>query len=92
MTTAPATPVRRKTTPPKLARRYGVDVHKIIRWIETGELRAMNLATTTSGRPRWAIDEADIVAFEERRAAKPTVKPVRRRKPEHPPGFIEYFK
>ncbi|MGA2069167.1 MAG: helix-turn-helix domain-containing protein [Thermoguttaceae bacterium] len=81
---------RVKATPPQLARRYGVDVHKIIRWIEAGELRAVNLATTTSGRPRWAIDEADILVFEQRRQAQPQV-PIPRRRRRLPAGMIEYF-
>ena len=54
--------------------------------------RAVNLAARPEGRPRWMIDEADVVAFEERRSAKPQVVPIRRQKPQHPPGFVEYFK
>jgi transposase len=89
VSTATAT-TRRMTTPPKLAARYGVDVHKVVKWIEAGELRAVNLATSTSGRPRWAIDEADILVFEQRRQAQPPT-PTPRRRRRQPTGMIEYF-
>lgn len=55
------------TTPPRLARRYGVSVDKVVRWILAGELEALNLATSPSGRPRYKITEEAIQAFERRR-------------------------
>jgi hypothetical protein len=47
-----------------LARKWGCAPEKIIGFIRRGELRAINLAATASGRPRYAIDERDIEAFE----------------------------
>ncbi len=81
---------RRKLTPPEVARRFGVGADKVLIWIRNGELRAVNVATLASGRPRYAIDPADLAAFEQRRAvqAKPAAAPRRRKAPA---GVIEYF-
>ena len=46
-----ATRQRTKSTPPQLAAEWGIDTHKIIGWIRSGELRAINVATTRTGRP-----------------------------------------
>jgi excisionase family DNA binding protein len=62
-----ATPL---VTPAAVADRYGVGVDKVLRWIAAGELRALNVAASPEGRPRWRIDLADLAAFEERREAK----------------------
>jgi len=83
-----ATPLH--TTPPQLARRYGVSPDKVVAWIRSGQLRAVNVASTLSGRPRWRIAEADIVAFELRRSATPAPKTTRRRR-RTSPGITEYF-
>ena len=36
-------------SPPEIAERFGVDAHKVLGWIRRGELRALNVATTTGG-------------------------------------------
>jgi hypothetical protein len=84
---------KRHLTPPQLARRYGVKPEKVIGWIVGGELRAINIAASPTGRPRWIIDEADVAVFEERRAAKaPSPEPPRRkRSADLPAGWIKYF-
>ncbi len=79
----------RKFRPPELAKRYGVEPSKIIAWIRSGELRAVNIATRPTGRPRYIIDEEDVVAFEERREARPPVKTERR--PRRQTGTREFF-
>jgi hypothetical protein len=45
-------------------------------------LRAVNVAATRGGRPRWLIDVADLVAFESCRAAKPPIPAQRLRRPQ----------
>ncbi len=67
-------------TPPDLARRWGVSPDKIRAWIESGELRAINLAARLGGRPRWRIDPAAVAEFEERRRATSTPRTPRRRR------------
>ena len=82
---------RRDLTPPKVAKRYGISPEKVVHWILTGELRAINVATNPNGlRPRYRIDEADLEDFERRRAVSgPAPKPTRRR--QKPEGVTEYF-
>ena len=70
----------RKLTPPEVARRYRVSPDKVLIWIRRGELRAVNVATTAGGRPRFLIDEADLAVFENRRTAGPQPKVSRRRR------------
>ena len=65
------TPDRRKRSVPQVARQLGVAENKIYAWIRSGELRAINLALSTHGRPRYAIDLADIEAFETGRRVIP---------------------
>jgi hypothetical protein len=80
---------RTKLTPPQLAAQWGVDVHKIVGWIRSGELRAINLATDRNGRPRYAIDQADIAVFEASRAVQPPMPRLRRRRTD--PGVTQFF-
>ncbi|MGA2798246.1 MAG: DNA-binding protein [Thermoguttaceae bacterium] len=79
-----------KVTPPKLAKSWGIDAHKILTWIETGELAAINAATKPGGRPRFLIDEKDIELFELRRSTTPAPKSIRRRRAKDM-EVIEYF-
>jgi helix-turn-helix protein len=84
---------RTKLTPPQLAKQWGVSHAKIVALIRTGELRAINLATTMSGRPRYLIDKADIERLEKRREVIPdgglsTTRWLRRR-PQA--GVTQYF-
>jgi excisionase family DNA binding protein len=65
-------------TPPQLARQLRVDVHTVLGWIRTGELRAINVGSRGK-RPRWRLDPADVAVFEQRRAAQPEARPQRRR-------------
>jgi hypothetical protein len=62
---------RNKLTPPKLARRWGVSTNKILFFIGTGELRALNLARRPNGRPRYVIDIEDVQKFERARTVRP---------------------
>jgi hypothetical protein len=66
-----------------------VSPDKVLRWIRTGELRAINVATHAHGRPRWRIDLADLAAFEMRRMAQPV--PIAPRRSMNKQGLIEFF-
>ena len=80
---------RKWFTPPQVAERYRVAVDKVLAWIHSGQLRAVNVAARVGGRPRWRIDESDLLAFEQRRVAVPTApKPKRRPKQE---AVTQYF-
>ena len=67
-------------TPPSLARRWGVSADKVLVWLKSGQLRGFNAATNPAGRPRWRIALADVLAFEQSRAAQPKPTAPRRRK------------
>lgn len=66
--------VNRSLTPPQLAGEWRVDVHRVLAWIKSGELRAANLATRLSGRPRYRISREDAEAFWHRRMVVPLPK------------------
>jgi hypothetical protein len=87
---SPANPATRtKLTPPQVGERLGVSAEKVIGWIRAGELRGMNVAARLGGRPRWRIDLADLLAFEQRRSAVPTAPKPRRRHKQA--AVIEFF-
>lgn len=67
-------------TPPQLAQRYGVKPSKILGWIKSGELQAINIATKVARRPRYRISHEAVAAFEEARSANRKPKPRRRRR------------
>ena len=76
-------------TPPRVAERYGVDVHRVLDWIRRGELHAINVGDG-SMRPRYRISPSDLAIFEAARSATPAPKisRVRRRRD---PNVIEFF-
>ena len=76
-------------TPPQVAKRYGVSEEKVIGWVRRGELRAINLAARRTGRPRWKIAFADLMAFESGRSAVPVQRASRPRRKRS--DVIEYF-
>jgi hypothetical protein len=78
-------------TPPELARRYHVKADKVLAWIRAGELRALNIATTTGGRPRWLILPESIADFEARRSSTPPPRPVRIPRRRKPVDVLEFF-
>jgi excisionase family DNA binding protein len=48
----------------------GVKTETIYRWLKTGELDGMNVATNPNGRPRWRISQAEVDRFRTTRTAK----------------------
>ena len=81
--------------PSELAARWGVAIDKVLLFIRTGELRAFNVATKTSRRPRYRITEEAVSEFETARAAcpggpKPPPTPKSRRRTK-PPAGRTYF-
>lgn len=81
-----------KISPPKLAKRWGIDPAKVLTWIRVGELRAIDASSRQGGRPRYLIDERDIEAFEQRRAvASSPALAARRQQRRQTAGVIEFF-
>lgn len=67
----------------QLAENYGVGEHTVLRWIASGELRAINVSRAPSGKPRWRITPESLAAFEALRTpTPPTPKKRRHRQPQ----------
>lgn len=80
---------RTKITPPRLAARWGIDACKVVSWIKSGQLKAINAAASLHGRPRYLIDETDVAEFEQRRTVTVEPKPTRRKR--QSASIIEFF-
>ncbi len=82
--------MRKSFTPPEVAEELKIHPEKVRGWVKKGELLAVNVAASPTGRPRWRIAEADLADFLARRSApKPTPKMRRRRRVDA--SVIEYF-
>jgi excisionase family DNA binding protein len=66
-------PTGRRWNIREVANHFGTSVDTVSRWIEEGELRAVNVASTSSKIPRYSITDADIEAFTKRRQTKTAV-------------------
>lgn len=86
-----ATTPRPYLSPPQAADLLGIAAEKVCLWIARGELRATNVATTLSGRPRWRIHRADLEAFLNSRSAAPEPPPATRQRRKRDESVIEYF-
>ena len=64
-------PARRNLTPPRVAKRFGVATAKVIGWIRTGELKALNLANRGCVRPRYSVTPEALEDFERARQVVP---------------------
>ena len=53
--------------------------HKVLAWIKSGKLRALNVAEGSGKKAQWRIMPEDLAAFEATRALPPQEKPPRRR-------------
>jgi len=82
-----------KFSVPYLAKMWGVSSSKICGFIQSGELRAINLASTRDKRPRYAIDLADIQAFERSRQVVPSggISTTQRLRRKAAAGVKEFF-
>jgi excisionase family DNA binding protein len=66
-----------------LTHRFGVTVHTVLQWIHNGELKALNVGRTPTGKkPRWRISEEALAEFEAKRTPTPAVPRAKRRKPQ----------
>jgi hypothetical protein len=73
--------VRCGYTPNELAPLLRVSPDKVRRWIEAGELLAINTAAAKCGKPRYVVLPEHLRAFARRRsAAQPKVQPRRKRR------------
>ena len=87
----PAELGRLRITPPQLARLWGIDVLKVLKWIRSGELPCIDAGTHRGQKkPRYLISQGDIDAFEAGRATGPQAKAIRHRRHKDP-SVTQYF-
>lgn len=74
----------------QVAERFDINENKVLAWIGSGELEAVDVSQGKGGRPRWRIHIDAIERFElNRRSIKPIPsRPVRQRKT----NIVEYVK
>lgn len=72
-----------------LCHRWKVGSDKVHAFLRKGELIAVNVAATLSGRPQWRITVESVLQFERRRSSSPVCQHKRRgrRKSE----LIDYY-
>ena len=64
----------------KIAERYAVGEHTVLRWIRTGDLRAIDVSRNSGGKPRWRVTQESLQAFEALRTGTPAPATKRRRR------------
>ena len=74
----------RLSPPPALrvkdvAARLLVDDHRVLIWIRSGKLRALDVSEGTGKKARWRITPEALAEFEAARTHIPPAKPSRRR-------------
>lgn len=58
-------------SPRQYAKRLGVCPQKVCKWIDAGEIRAINVvANPHTSPPRWRITEDEIARFERHRMSE----------------------
>jgi hypothetical protein len=75
-------------TPPEIAARWRVSEDKILNLIRTGRLRAFDVASPGSTRPRWRVPLDALLAFEAGRTPAASAPKKRKRREA---GVIEFF-
>ena len=73
MTPAPTLRVK------EIAARLRVDVGRVLEWIKSGRLRAIDVSEGAGKRHRWRITPEALAAFEQSRASTQPTKAIRRR-------------
>ena len=82
--------LQKTITPKQVAERYGCKPDTVIAWIRSGELRAIDVSSRSSTRPRFRVDPVDLEIFENRRSVQAAPKTQRRRRRKNQ-SVTEYF-
>lgn len=67
-------------TPREVARERRVRVSKVMGWVRSGELEAVNHASNRLGPPRWKISSAALANFDAARSSRTLGTPGPRRR------------
>lgn len=79
-------------SPPEIACELGIAHQKVLAWIESGELPAVDISTRRNKRRRFKVRRSDFDAFLANRSAKPRTVAHRRKTAAHvaQPGDKRY--
>lgn len=77
--------------PEQIRVKYAVAIKKIHGWIDSGELVARNLATSTRTRPRWCVLREDWDRFLDARASRPAVSTAAKPRSKRSATTVESF-
>lgn len=77
-------------TPGEFAAQRGLRHHTVYRWIETGELEAIDLRAPGTSRPAWKISPEAVARFDQRRSSLTTREPERAPRQRKPQGITEF--
>ncbi len=79
-------------SPSRLAENWGISVDKVLSWIRDGQLKAINVASSRSVRPRYRITDEAIGEFQQVREENAHAKvKIPRRKKKRVGDVIEFF-
>ena len=79
-------------SPPQVAQQRGIRVSKVLAWIHSGELAAVNCAERRGGRPRWRVSEEALAAFDAARSNRaPERTASRRSRTASNRDLVEYY-
>lgn len=80
-------------TPPQLAASRRLRLGKVLSWIHSGQLAAVNCAENVGGRPRWRISQQALDAFDAARSNRNQVAApmARRQRKASTAEITEYF-
>jgi helix-turn-helix protein len=88
-----ATAPKAMLCPAGIAERLSVTTPDVLRFINSGELVAVNVASPGARAKRWRIDPADLEAFLLRRRSQPATARTRKRKQRQlqAAGTVEFY-
>lgn len=79
-------------SPRDVARARSIRVGKVLAWIRSGELEAVNCAEKRTGAPRWRISIEALEAFDRVRSNRGRLQPAPpRRRRRVPESVVEFF-
>ncbi len=64
--------------PSQIAKQLAVSVDTVLRWIRSGELKAIDCSRQCDGKPRWRVTASEFEDFQIRRSTVKNSKPSRR--------------
>lgn len=78
-------------TPPQIARERQIRVGKVLGWIRSGELAAVNCAARPHGRPRWRVSAEALAKFDSARSNRRELPQEVRRSQRRHEEVTQYF-